>query len=77
MKRLLECLCVVAMIMSGIGGCGGQGSELAPVTETPPPPSEADMQKLMQQSMDQGGMSGKLPESPAPETDSADSDNGN
>jgi|GEM_PF-2948395 predicted small lipoprotein YifL len=75
MKRILECLCVVALILVGVGGCGGQGSELAPATETPPPPSQEDMQKLMKESMNQGGMTGELPVTP--EADSAEPDSSN
>ncbi len=75
MKHILKCLCAVALILVGVGGCGGQGSELAPATETPPPPSQEEMQNLMQESMNQGGMTGELPDTPA--DDSAETDSSN
>lgn len=55
MKRILECLCL-ALVLTGFAGCSGQSDELAPVTESPAPPTEEEMKKMMEESMKQGGM---------------------
>jgi hypothetical protein len=40
-------------------GCGATVSEVEPATETPEGPSEDEMQKVMQESIERGGAQGR------------------
>ena len=65
MSKALSILCVTLTVFS-ISGCGGTTPELPPATESGPAPSQEEMQKMMQESMEKSGMQGQqLPSQPA------------
>ena len=53
-------ICAVAMVFCAIG-CGSGVEEMGAAKDTPPPPSAEEEKNFMKESMEKGGIKGKMP----------------